>query len=130
MKYKHFVTIGHLDHGKSSILGRLLWDMGRIGDETKSMLVEIGGEEGRQFAYVLDQKKEEQGRGITIDVGHNKLLVDGYSFVFSDAPGHEVFLDKAYKGIEESDGAILVIAADEGIKEQTNFKISTGNFTN
>lgn len=118
MKYKHFVTIGHLDHGKSSIIGRILWDMGKVGDGMKSRLIEIGGAEGRQFAYVLDQKKEEQGRGITIDVGHNKLLVDGYSFAFSDAPGHEVFLDKAYQGIEESDAAILVIAADEGIQDQ------------
>lgn len=119
MLYKHFVTIGHLDHGKSSLLGRLLWDMGRVGDETKSYLTDIGGAEGRQFAYVLDQKKEERGRGITIDVGHNKLLVDGYSFTFSDAPGHEVFLDRAYRGIEESNGAIVAIAADEGIKDQT-----------
>ncbi len=45
--------------------------------------------------------------------------MDGFSFTFSDAPGHEVFLDKAYKGIEESNGAIAVVAADEGIKEQT-----------
>lgn len=119
MRYKHFVTVGHLDHGKSSILGRLLWNMGKVGDETKTHLREIGGAEGRQFAFVLDHKKEERGRGITIDVGHNKLLVDGFSFTFSDAPGHEVFLDKAYKGIEESNGAIAVVAADEGIKEQT-----------
>ncbi len=119
MLYKHFVTVGHLDHGKSSLLGRLLWDMGRVGEETKTYLKEIGGAEGRQFAFVLDQKKEERGRGITIDVGHNKLLVDGYSFTFSDAPGHEVFLDRAYRGIEESNGAIAAIAADEGIKEQT-----------
>ncbi len=119
MLYKHFVTIGHLDHGKSSLLGRLLWDMGRVGDETKTYLREIGGAEGRQFAFVLDHKKEERGRGITIDVGHNKLLIDGFSFTFSDAPGHEVFLDKAYRGIEESNGAIAVVAADEGIKNQT-----------
>lgn len=119
MKYKHFVTIGHLDHGKSSIIGRMLWDMGKVGENTKSQLIAIGKKEGRQFAYVLDQKHEEQSRGITIDIGHNKLLVDEYSFTFSDAPGHEVFLDKAYQGIEESDAAILVIAADQGIKEQT-----------
>ena len=124
MKYKHFVTIGHLDHGKSSLLGRLLWDMGRVGESTKSHLIEIGGKEGRQFAYVLDQKKEEQGRGITVDVGHNKLLIDGYSFTFSDAPGHETFLDRAYRGIEESNGAIVVIAADEGIKDQAIKHIS------
>jgi sulfate adenylyltransferase subunit 2 len=124
VKYKHFVTLGHLDHGKSSLVGRLLWDMGKVGKRAKSYLVEIGGKEGRQFAYVLDQKREEQGRGITIDVGHNKLLVDGFSFIFSDAPGHEVFLDKAYKGIEESNGAIVVIAADEGIKEQTKKHIA------
>ncbi len=58
MQYKHFVTVGHLDHGKSSMLGRLLWDMGRVGEDTKSYLKEIGGAEGRQFAFVLDHKQE------------------------------------------------------------------------
>lgn len=119
MKAKHFITLGHLDHGKSSLLGRLLWDMGRIGEKTKSYLIEIGGKEGRQFAYVLDSKKEEQGRGITIDVGHNSLFVEGFSFTFADAPGHDVFLAAAYRAIKESNGAIVVVAADEGVKEQT-----------
>lgn len=119
MKTKHFVTLGQLDHGKSSILGRLLWDLGKIDSRTKSYLTEIGSKEGRQFAFVLDHKQEERSRGITVDVGHNKLLIDGYSFTFSDAPGHEVFLDKAYQAINESNGAILVVAADEGVTPQT-----------
>ena len=45
MKYEHFVTVGHLDHGKSSLVGRLLWDMGRVSEDTKSYLLEIGGKE-------------------------------------------------------------------------------------
>src|SRR5258708_25512864 len=118
MKFKHFVTIGHLDHGKSSLLGRLLWDMGRISEDTKAYLTQIGGAEGRQYAFVLDQKKEERGRGITIEVGHHKLLYGGHSFTFGDAPGHETFLDRAYRGIQESNGAILTVAVDEGLRDQ------------
>ena len=60
---------------------------------------------------------EERERGITMDVGHNKLLVDGYSFTFSDAPGHKKFLDHTYRGIEESNGMIIVIAVDGDVKD-------------
>ncbi len=118
-KYKkiHIASIGNFDHGKSSIIGRLFWDLNKISDKTKKYLEELSPE--RKYAYVMDQMREEQGRGITINVGHKKLLVDNLSITFSDAPGHEIFLEKAQKAIDESRAVLLVIAADEGITEQT-----------
>jgi sulfate adenylyltransferase subunit 2 len=118
MKSKHFVLLGHLDHGKSTLIGRLLWDLGKIDKNTKSYLMEIGSKNNRHFAYVLDFKQEERTRGITIDVGHNKLIIDGYSFTFSDAPGHQVFRNKIDSAIKESNAAIICLAADDKITDE------------
>jgi len=118
-KYKkvHIASIGSFDHGKSSILGRLFWDLDKISEKTKMYLEELDPE--RKYAYVMDQMQEEQGRGITINVGHKKLLIDDLSITFSDAPGHEVFLEKARKAMDESRAVLLVVAADEGITDGT-----------
>lgn len=119
MKSKHLILLGHLDHGKSSLLGRLLWDLGKIDRRTKTYLKEIGGKQGRQFAFVLDHRQEERSRRITIDVAHNKLLIDGYSFTFADAPGHQQFQAKTNLAINQANGAIIVIDVTDGIKDQT-----------
>jgi len=121
-KHCRLVFVGHRDHGKSSMLGRLFYDTGNIGEKTmqriKTMARELG-REGFEYAFVMDQIKEERMRGITIGLAHKKLLVDGVSFTFADAPGHKDFVKNMLVGASESDATILVIAADEGVQSQT-----------
>jgi len=119
---KHVVCIGHLDHGKSTLLGRLFFDTGKIDREVMKRMkkyAEVFGQKKFSFAYLMDQLKEERARGITIDLGHKKLETKKASITFGDAPGHHDFLRNMLVGAAESDAAILVVAVDEGVQRQT-----------
>ncbi|HUV42520.1 MAG TPA: GTP-binding protein [Patescibacteria group bacterium] len=119
---KHIVCIGHLDHGKSTLLGRLFYDLGKIDKEVMKRVKKYArafGHDKFDFAYLMDQMKEERARGITIDLGHKKLETKDTSITFGDAPGHHDFLRNMLVGAAESDAAILLVAVDEGIQRQT-----------
>lgn len=121
-KHSHLVFVGHRDHGKSSILGRLFYDTGNVGEKTMERIKTMAKEmnrEGFEYAFVMDQIKEERMRGITIGLAHKKLLVDGISFTFADAPGHKDFIKNMLVGASESEASILVIDAKAGIESQT-----------
>jgi bifunctional enzyme CysN/CysC len=115
------VFVGHVDHGKSTLIGRIFYDTKSLPDGKVEQIQAACKEEGMEFeyAFLLDALLEEQAQNITIDTTQIQFRTEKRPYVIIDAPGHKEFLKNMITGAASADAAVLLIAANEGVQEQS-----------
>ncbi|HTM22237.1 MAG TPA: GTP-binding protein [Kofleriaceae bacterium] len=115
------VIVGHVDHGKSTLVGRLLADTGVLGEGKLEKVQAVCKAQGKRFeyAFLLDALEEEQGQGITIDAARVFFRSDLRDYIIIDAPGHIEFLKNMVTGAARAEAAVLLIDANEGVRENS-----------
>lgn len=117
----NIVIVGHVDHGKSTLLGRLYADTGSLPDGKLEKVQAICRQQGKEFeyAFLFDAFLEEQEQGITIDTARTFFIWKGRQYIIIDAPGHKEFLKNMISGAARAEAALLLIDALEGVREQS-----------
>jgi len=120
-EHLNIVIVGHVDHGKSTLLGRLYADTGSLPDGKLEKVQAICRQQGKEFeyAFLFDAFLEEQEQGITIDTARTFFIWQGRQYIIIDAPGHKEFLKNMISGAARAEAALLLIDALEGVKEQS-----------
>ena len=115
------VIVGHVDHGKSTLVGRLLHETGSLPEGKLEMLKTVSARRGMPFewSFLLDALQTERDQGITIDTTQIRFRTKSRDVVLIDAPGHAEFLRNMITGASQADGAVLIIDALEGVRDQT-----------
>jgi sulfate adenylyltransferase large subunit len=116
-----FVIVGHIDHGKSTLIGRLLFDTDSLPEgkveEIKAICESLGKD--FEFGYVMDNLEEERDQNITIDTTQIFFNTPKREYTIIDAPGHVEFVKNMITGASQAEAAILIVDTDEGVQEQT-----------
>jgi elongation factor 1-alpha len=121
-EHLNLVFIGHVDSGKSTSVGRVLYETGAISEQVLNKLKDEAAKLGKatfEFAFVMDSLKEERERGVTIDIAHREFETKKYHCTIIDAPGHRDFVKNMITGASQADAALLMISVKDGIQPQT-----------
>src|SRR2546430_2804467 len=115
------VIVGHVDHGKSTLIGRLLHETGTLPDGKLEALQSVSARRGVAFewSFLLDSLQTERDQGITIDTSQIRFRTPSRDILLIDAPGHTEFLRNMITGAAQADAALLIVDATDGVRDQT-----------
>jgi len=121
METLKFVIVGHIDHGKSTLIGRLFFDTNSLPPDKMEEVRKTSKELGREieFAFLMDHLREEREQGITIDTAQTFFKTDKREYVIIDAPGHIEFVKNMITGASQAEAAVLIVDGASGVQEQT-----------
>ena len=130
METVHVTLLGHKDHGKSTLLGRLLFDTGQAKKDTLETLKEMAASSGKpfEFAHLLDSFMEERANEMTIDTTRATIKGELFLYEIIDVPGHKELIANMLSGASHASSAFLLISAKEGIEEQTTDHLLLAQF--
>jgi len=121
LEHLKFVIVGHVDHGKSTLIGRLFYDTDSLPEEKIEEVRKTCEALGKdmEFGFIMDHLEEERTQGITIDTAQTFFKTEKRHYVIIDAPGHKEFIKNMITGASQAEAAILIVDTEEGVQEQT-----------